>query len=414
MKLIRWAMLSTVALAMACGVADTRTPQSQFDGMETGAVIPGQYIVVLDAKQMPQTATGNVDRWAVEEATFALRDEVAFFEPTMSFAKALQGFAMTADDDVVARLENDPRVLYVEPDRVIRMAGPPCDKHPNHPQCQDPTPTPSPDPSPTPSPEPTPPASQTTPWGITRVGGAGNGTGNTIWIIDTGIDLAAADLNVDASRGFNAFTRGRDSKSLSDNNGHGTHVSGTAAAIDNGFGVVGVAAGATVVPVKVLDSRGSGSYSGVIAGVDYVASNASAGDAANMSLGGPVSASLDSAVLNAANGGVLFALAAGNESDDCDNHSPGRVGNQSTNVYTVSAIDDTDTLAYFSNYGACVDVAAPGVDIESLQPGGSTVAWDGTSMASPHVAGILSLGAVNTDGTANGDPDGNPDPIAHR
>src|SRR5690606_21119592 len=111
---------------------------------------------------------------------------------------------------------------------------------------------------------------------------------------------------------FNAFTSGRDGGSLTDGNGHGTHVAGTIAAINNNFGVIGVAPGATVVPVKVLDSRGSGSYSGVIAGVDFVGAKGNTGDVANMSLGGPVSEALDAAIL-AASSKVKFVLAAGNE-----------------------------------------------------------------------------------------------------
>jgi subtilisin family serine protease len=164
--------------------------------------------------------------------------------------------------------------------------------------------------------------------------------------------------------------------------------------------------------VKVLDRRGSGSYSGVIAGVDYVAANASPGDAANMSLGGPVSTALDQAVLNAASKGIKFAIAAGNESQDANNSSPARVNHQ--NVFTISAIDQNDVFASFSNYGnPPVDYAAPGVSIFSLYKGGGTTTMSGTSMASPHVCGLLLMGSIHSDGFAVGDPDGNPDPIAH-
>ncbi|MFC6981324.1 S8 family serine peptidase [Microbulbifer taiwanensis] len=122
------------------------------------------------------------------------------------------------------------------------------------------------------------------PWGIGRVGGPVDGSGRDAWIIDTGIDLNHADLNVDGSRGFSAFTSGPNA-GVDDGHGHGTHVAGTVGAIDNGIDVVGVAANATVIPVKVLDRRGSGTTSGVIAGVDYVGANAASGDCANMSLG---------------------------------------------------------------------------------------------------------------------------------
>ncbi|GAB4574883.1 MAG: hypothetical protein Tsb008_13800 [Rhodothalassiaceae bacterium] len=247
---------------------------------------------------------------------------------------------------------------------------------------------------------------QTTPWGIARVNGGVDGTGLTAWVIDTGIDLDHADLNVDTARSAN-FARGR---SADDGNGHGTHVAGTIAAIDNAVGVVGVAAGATVVPVRVLDNSGSGTLSGVIAGIDYVGANASAGDVANMSLGGSFSQALNDAVIAAADRGIKFAIAAGNESQFTGNVSPGST--EHSNVYTVSAIDSADRFASFSNFGnPPVDCAAPGVSVLSTWNNGGLNTISGTSMATPHVAGILLLGAARFDGTAIGDPDGNPDPI---
>jgi len=259
-------------------------------------------------------------------------------------------------------------------------------------------------------PEPDP---ETTPWGITRVGGAVNYTGSHVaWILDTGVDLDNADLNVDVSRSANFIDP---DVSADDDNGHGTHVAGTIAAIDNDIDVVGIAAGATVIPVKVLDRRGSGSTTGVIAGIDFVAAHGAAGDVANMSLTGGVSVSLDDAVLTASNHGIYFALAAGNESDDANDYSPARVNG--TYIYTVSAGDINDNWAYFSNYGnPPVDYCAPGYNVLSLAPGGGTASMSGTSMASPHVAGLLlsTGGNIHADGTINGDPDGNPDSIAHR
>ncbi len=231
-------------------------------------------------------------------------------------------------------------------------------------------------------------------------------------MIDTGIDYNHADLNVDTVRAANFVTRGK--SSASDGNGHGTHVAGTIAAIDNGIDVVGVAAGATVVPVRVLDNSGSGFYSWVIAGIDHVAEFASPGDVANMSLGGGASTSVDNAVINAASQGVLFALAAGNDSMHAANSSPARANHP--NIFTVSATDSSDNFAWFSNYGnPPVDFAAPGVSINSTAKGGGTVVYSGTSMAAPHVAGLLLLKGTNlaTDGTASNDRDNNPDPIAH-
>lgn len=257
-------------------------------------------------------------------------------------------------------------------------------------------------------------ASQSTPWSVTRVGGAQNGAGYTAWVIDTGIDVDHADLNVDASRGFSAFTKGRDA-GVDDGDGHGTHVAGTIAAIDNTIDVVGVAAGATVIPVKVLDSRGSGTTSGVIAGIDWVAQNASPGDCANMSLGGGASSALDDAIKAAAQqSGAYFVVAAGNDGSNASNYSPARANGN--NIWTISATDANDRMASWSNYGnPPVDYAAPGVSILSLKNGGGTTTMSGTSMASPAACAVIMLknGNPSTDGKALNDPDGNADSIIH-
>lgn len=198
--------------------------------------------------------------------------------------------------------------------------------------------------------------------------------------------------------------------SADDDNGHGSHVAGTVAAKNDGIGVVGVAAGAELVAVKVLDRRGSGSYDGVIAGIDYVANTAASDDVANMSLGGPTSDALDAAIIAAANKGIKFALAAGNESSDANNSSPARVNH--SNVFTISAMGENDAWAYFSNYGnPPVDYCQPGVNIYSTYKSGGYTTMSGTSMASPHMAGLLLLGNTITNGTVNGDPDGAADPI---
>ena len=246
---------------------------------------------------------------------------------------------------------------------------------------------------------------QETPWGVARVNGGAAGNFATAWVIDSGIQLDHPDLNVDLQRSA-SFVRG----DAGDQNGHGTHVAGTIAAIDNNFGVIGVAPGATVVSVRVLDRRGSGAYSGVIAGVDHVAQYGRPGDVANMSLGGGTSAALDQAVLNAAAGGVRFTLAAGNESTNANNSSPARVNGP--NVFTVSSFAIGDNWSSFSNYGnPPVDFAEPGSSIKSTWTGGGYNTISGTSMAAPHLAGILLQGAVGNGGRVNGDPDGNPDTI---
>lgn len=253
-------------------------------------------------------------------------------------------------------------------------------------------------------------ASQETPWGITRVNGGVTYSGSGVaWVIDTGVDLTHPDLNVDVNRSV-SFLGGKDANDPNDANGHGTHVAGTIAAIDNSEGVIGVAAGATVISVRVLNRRGSGTYSGVIAGVDYVGQNGAAGDVANMSLGGGVSQSLDNAVIAASSGGVIFCLAAGNSSDDANNHSPARANG--SNIVTVSASDINDNFAYFSNYGnPPIDWCAPGVGIKSSWKKGGYNTISGTSMATPHVAGVLLLGAGKKLKDVIGDPDGNADDI---
>jgi subtilisin family serine protease len=248
-------------------------------------------------------------------------------------------------------------------------------------------------------------------YGTARVGGPIDGTGRTAWVIDSGIDLDHPDLNVDASRGFTSISSG----GMDDQNGHGTHVAGTIGAIDNSIGALGVAPNTTVVPVRVLDRRGSGSFSGVIAGVDHVGANANAGDCANMSLGGGASTDLDDAVIAASNNsGAFFVLAAGNDGDHANNHSPARANGPK--VFTISATDSNDNMPSWSNYGnPPVDYAAPGVGIFSLWKSGGTNTISGTSMASPHACAVIMMtnGRPGTSGSANNDPDGNPDPIVH-
>lgn len=241
-------------------------------------------------------------------------------------------------------------------------------------------------------------STQSTPWGVNRVGGSNDGTGKTVWVIDTGVDYRHPDLRVDTRRAKTFVGR-----SATDDNGHGTHVAGTIAALNNTVGVVGVAAGATVVPVKVLDRNGSGYLSNVIAGVDHVARYGKPGEVVNMSLGGGYYQPLNDAVLRAAAKGIKFAIAAGNEARDIVTTSP--ASTNGVNVFTVSAIDSTDTLASFSNFGFGVDYAAPGVGVLSTWLGGSYASLSGTSMATPHVAGLLLRGTPGVNGIVKGDRD---------
>ncbi len=364
--------------------------------------IEGQYIVVFQNGAVDNVSSKYPNNYLKAQEAMTSETKKFLSEASISaeivnvYSNAISGATLKLDKAQLELLKNKKGVKYIEQDRIVSFA-PPCGS-PNGGPCGEPDPG-------------TGGGSQETPYGILRVNGVIGYTGNNVaFVVDSGVDLDHPDLNVDASRAFNAFTSGKDGRSADDGNGHGTHVAGTIAALNNGFGVVGVAPGATIIPVKVLDSRGSGSYSGVIAGVDYVGANGANGDVANLSLGGPVSQALDDAVLAASQKGIKFALAAGNEGSDANNSSPARVNG--SNIVTISAMDVNDRWASFSNFGnPPVDFAAPGVAVKSTWKGGGYNTISGTSMASPHAAGVLLLGAARTDGTVLNDPDGNADPI---
>jgi len=368
---------------------------------ETTQPIEGQYIVVFKDEDTQGKALGS-DISKLKEVRSKMFSNYNITKQSVvgEYNVALKGFAAKLSDGQLADLKNDDRVDYIEEDQMVTLAPPgSCTPWPG---CKDD------------SDGGDGGSSQITPWGIDRVGGATASSG-VAWVIDTGVDLDHPDLNVDESRSTTFITKGKDSKSADDGNGHGTHVAGTIAALDNNTGVVGVAAGASVVGVKVLDRNGSGSYSAIIDGIDYVAANAAPGDVANMSLGGGTSTAVDDAVRNAADQGVYFAVAAGNDGDDANNYSPARV--EYNNVWTISATDESDVFASFSNWSGPTDppveYAAPGVDILSTWNDGSTNTISGTSMASPHAAGVLLVtgGNPTSNGSASSDPDGDPDPI---
>lgn len=302
---------------------------------------------------------------------------------TETFGHSIKGFTANLNENQLEALKNDPRVKSIEQNQTLSIS--PYKGKPGGGGGGGTDP-------------------QVTPYGTTRVNGGTSTSSNIAWIIDSGIDLDHPDLNVDVSRSV-SFVRG----DANDQNGHGTHVAGTIAAKNNDIGSLGVSPGSTVVAVRVLDRRGSGSVSGVIAGVDYVGANGVAGDVANMSLGGGVSTALDNAVIAASNP-VKFVLAAGNESDNANNHSPARANG--SHVYTISAMNSSNNWASFSNYGnPPIDYCAPGVAVFSTWKDGGYNTISGTSMAAPHAAGVLLLGNARTDGTVNGDPDGNADAI---
>lgn len=373
------------------------TPDDNTERSSSSQVIPGQYIVVYNTER-----TGNAGRLFLgdrENSARFVRERInEIFEsnqlqkPTLVqvFSQTINGVALKLTDRELALLKKDSRVAYIEQDQIITLAPPRTAAKPGGGGA----------------------SPQETPWGITRVNGVSNYTGsNVAWVIDTGIDLDHPDLNVDVSRSESFLTSGGPgASSPEDENGHGTHVAGTIGAYNNSIGVIGVAPGAKVVSVRVLNRQGSGTYSGVIAGVDYVGSNGSNGDVANMSLGGPVSQALDDAVVAASANGIKFCLAAGNESDNANNHSPARANG--TNIYTISAMRQGDTWASFSNFGnPPIDYCAPGVGVKSTWKNGGYNTISGTSMATPHAAGVLLLGSAKASGKVSGDPDGNPDTI---
>ncbi len=350
----------------------------------SGQVIPDAYIVTYQPDPNLPAAPGArqatvesaVDRLLSRHHLTDARAEVLATGEQMSFLAHL-----TAEQS--AELQRDPAVAIVEPDRVMAICN-----------CVDVAVT------------------STLLWNVKQTGfGRGDlQDEKTAWIVDTGIDLDHPDLNVDTERS-RSFVSGQ--TSADDLNGHGTHVAGVVGAKNNTVGVTGVASGARLVALKVLNQLGEGRLSGIIQAVNYVAQNGRAGDVVNLSLGGEgTSATLERAISQAAGRGILFAIAAGNEGENSDNYSPARVNH--ANVFTVSAMDRSNQFAQFSNFGSSVDVCAYGVRITSTYKDGRYATLSGTSMAAPHVAGLLLIRGNNlpTRGYVTGDPDGKADPIA--
>lgn len=248
---------------------------------------------------------------------------------------------------------------------------------------------------------------QRTPWGVRRVGSAKYvSLRRKVFILDTGIDTDHPDLNVHPEFGFTLF------EDTDDPHGHGTHVAGVIGALNNGFGVKGIAPGAIVVPVRILDERGSGTLSGIIEGIEFVAAHGNPKDVANLSLVGPYLESINRAVIRAAKRKIYFVVAAGNNGRDATQYSPASADHRY--VLTISAMDRSGKFAAFSNYGKVVDWCAPGVSILSTYKNGGYAVMSGTSMAAPHAAAIALLVRPSSDGFVREDPDGTPDPIIHK
>ena len=355
--------------------------------------ISGQYIVTLNEAASKSIKNDDSYKGRLANVNAFVNEMIAAPHMKSTSVKQVYGFAMTGftatlSPEQLKSLQSDSRVASVEPDVMVKLS--------------------------VAKEETTAMAfvAQNTPYGITRVNGGVDGTGKTAWIIDSGIDLDHPDLNVDVDRS-KSFVPGEPSPD--DQNGHGSHVAGTVAAIDNGIGVIGVAPNAKVVALKVLGADGSGATSGIIAALDYVAAVGEPGDAANMSLGPAVpilgiNSALDNATTRVGAKGIGVAIAAGNSTSIANLYSPARASGE--NVYTVSAMDSNDQFAYFSNFGSVVDYCAPGVSVYSTSMQGGYATLSGTSMAAPHVCGLLLLGDLRTDGNVFLDPDFNPDPIA--
>lgn len=318
-------------------------------GAEETDAIPGRYIIVF----RPGSAGHGVA--AATDSAARLGGKIHY-----TYTDALQGFAASLPDAALQGLRHNPNIEFIEVDQTVSIG--------------------------------IETAQSVSTWNLDRIdqhllpldgvyGYTNTGAGVTAYIIDTGILPTHTEFSGRASVGYDAVNDGRNGI---DCDGHGTHVAGTVGGL-----TYGVAKQVSLVAVRVLNCRGSGTISGVIAGVDWVTKNKTASAVANMSLGGGASLALDNAVTASIGSGVTYAIAAGNSKKDACRYSPARV----PAAITVGATTSTDARASYSNYGSCLDIFAPGSSVTSAWITGTsaTAVLSGTSMATPHVTGVAAL-----------------------
>ncbi|MGI2258202.1 S8 family serine peptidase [Shewanella sp. GXUN23E] len=325
------------------------------------SLIPDTYIVVFNTPSVLNSATPNAVReFAVRQG--AMLENQYDIQVQKHFGDVLNGVLIKASKGQLMALRKNPNVKYVEQDQRITIA-------------------------------PLAAGDQSgATWGLDRIDQQDlpldnnyhydfDGTGVTAYVVDTGVLNSHNDFGGRAASGYDFVDNDSDA---TDCNGHGTHVAGTI-----GGSTWGVAKNVNIVGVRVLDCSGSGSYSGVIDGINWVKNNASGPSVANMSLGGGASQAVDDAVNAAVASGVTFVVAAGNDNANACNYSPARAAN----AITVGSTTNSDARSSFSNYGSCLDIYAPGSSITSTwyTSNSATNTISGTSMASPHVAGAAAL-----------------------